>query len=134
MEGSPNGQRAELLTPLTLAFIGDAVYELRVRERIVTAGGGSPKELQKKSSAYAKAAGQAAAMDRIEPVLSEAEENIFKRGRNAHPHTSAKNAAVGDYRRATGFEALVGYLYMSGQKERLEEILEMAFAGVEEGR
>lgn len=118
--------RPELLSPLSLAYIGDAVYELYVRTHIMKDENLPVNKLHKTATGYVKAKAQSDAIHNIESRLTEQEIAIFKRGRNAHSHTSAKNADIVDYRHATGFEALIGYLYMSGNKERLNEVLRMS--------
>lgn len=121
----PGMTRAEAgaYAPLTLAFIGDAVYELLIRTLLVREAERRPNELNRASSALARAAAQSDAMEVIEPRLTKEESDVYRRGRNAKSHTMAKHATVTDYRRATGFEALVGYLYLSGQIKRLLEIV-----------
>ena len=114
---------AAAYAPLTLAFVGDAVYELLVRTMLVREAERRPNELNRASSALARAKAQAESMDAIESCLTPEESSVYKRGRTAKSHTMAKNATVTDYRRATGFEALVGYLYLSGQMKRLVEIV-----------
>ncbi len=127
---TPNGseEEARSLAPLTLAFLGDAVYELYVRTMLVQRGDMRPNELNRRSSLLARAHAQSDAMGAIEPVLDETEADIYRRGRNAKSHTMAKNATVADYRRATGFEALIGYLYLAGKQDRLEELIRIAIA------
>ena len=120
---------AAAYAPLTLAFVGDAVYELLVRE-----AERRPNELNRASSALARAKAQAESMDAIESCLTPEESSVYKRGRNAKSHTMAKNATVTDYRRATGFEALVGYLYLSGQMRRLVEIVRIGITYERENR
>lgn len=106
-------------SPLTLAYVGDAVYELVIRSLIVEKGNAPVNKLHKKSSMLVKASAQAEIIKSIEAELDEEELQIFRRGRNAKSYTSAKNASVIDYRMATGFEALIGYLYLTGRQERL---------------
>lgn len=126
-----NEIKAKLLAPLVLAYIGDAVYEVYVRNRIIHEHPDMPAyKLHKESIKYVKAHGQSEAMAVIEPELSEDEMSAYKRGRNAKSPTVPKNADVAEYRRATGFEALVGYLYEDGREERLLEIMEKAFNAV----
>lgn len=126
-----NEIKAKLLAPLVLAYIGDAVYEVYVRNRIIHEHPDMPAyKLHKESIKYVKAHGQSEAMAVIEPELSEDEMSVYKRGRNAKSPTVPKNADVAEYRRATGFEALVGYLYEEGREERLLEIMEKAFNAV----
>lgn len=105
-------------SPLTLAYLGDAVYELIIRTLLVEDRARTVKLLHNSSSHLVNAASQAALMLAIEEALTEEEHAVYKRGRNAKPHSYAKNAKPQDYRIATGFEALIGYLYLSGQMER----------------
>ena len=121
--------KARQLAPLTLAFIGDAAYELSNRTRLVQEADRNPKELQKRASAFARAPFQSAAMEILEPVLTEKELEIYHRGRNAKSQTKAKNATVQEYRRATGFEAVLGYLYLTGNTERMLELIRIANEG-----
>ena len=109
-------------SPLTLAYVGDAVYEIIVRTTLVKEGNCPVNQLHRKASALVKASAQAEAVRRIEPVLTEEEKNVYRRGRNAHSPTMAKHATMTDYRHATGFEALLGYLYLKGDVERLLEL------------
>lgn len=106
-------------SPLVLAFIGDAVYSLVIRTLIVGQGNMQVNKMHRKVSSLVKAEAQSKLYHVIEPLLNEKEQEIFKRGRNTRSHTSAKNASIIDYRVATGVEALVGYLYLSGEMERL---------------
>ena len=112
-------------SPLTLAYIGDAVYELIIRSMIVTEGNAPVNKMHKRSSSLVKAETQAEYIKYMleNELLNEEEMRIYKRGRNAQSYTKAKNASVTDYRMATGFEALVGYLYLSGQNERMLELV-----------
>lgn len=114
-------------SPLTLAYIGDCVYELIIRSRLVYRGNAPVNKLNKKASDLAKAKTQAGMIDGILSELSEEEEAAYRRGRNAHSFTKAKNATTGEYRKATGFEALIGYLYMQKRFERIMEIVQMGF-------
>lgn len=117
-----------ILSPLVLAYIGDGVYELFVRNKIIEQFPTTPpSKLHKLSSAHVKAHAQSNSMKVIEPILCEKELAIYKRGRNSKSATVPKNALVTDYRRATGFEALIGYLYLNKENERLSEIMELAF-------
>ena len=114
-------------SPLTLAYIGDGVYELVVRSMIVTEANAPVNKLHKRSSELVKAETQAkmAFYLRDNDMLSEDELRVLKRGRNAQSYTKAKNASVSDYRWATGFEALIGYLYLSNENDRMLEIIAM---------
>ena len=109
--------------PLTLAYIGDSVHTLFVRERVVGQTDKKVHELHILTSRYVKASAQAKAIHILLPELNEEDEAIYKRGRNAKSATVPKNAIVSDYRAATGFEALIGALYIDKKKERLNEIL-----------
>lgn len=117
---------AGLLPPLTLAFLGDTVYDLYVRRMLIATTDVSPHEMHLMASRLVCAAGQAKAFRLVEAGLTEAELAVFKRGRNAHSGTVPKNASVGDYHVASGLEALVGYLYLSGQQDRLDALMEQA--------
>ena len=114
-------------SPLTLAYIGDGIYELVVRSMIVTDANAPVNKLHKRSSELVKAETQAkmALHFRDNDLLSEEELRVLKRGRNAQSYTKAKNASVSDYRWATGFEALIGYLYLSDKNDRMLEIIAM---------
>ncbi len=114
--------RARMLNPLQLAYIGDAVWELLVRSRIIYKGR-SARHVHKDAVACVNAHAQSEAFRRIEPMLNENEADIARRGRNAHAHHAApKNQDAADYRAATALEALIGYLYLTGQEERLLEV------------
>lgn len=116
---------ARNLSPVTLAFVGDAVYTLFVRERLVAEHDYSTGVMQKLSAKEVSAHGQNAHLERIITVLNEEETGVFKRGRNAKKPTRSKNADIAEYNNSTGFEAVMGYLYLTGQYERLEELLNM---------
>lgn len=117
-----------IISPLVLAYIGDGVYELFVRNKLIELFPTTPpSKLHKLSSSHVKAHAQSNSMMKIEPILSEKELSVYKRGRNAKSSTVPKNANVTDYRRATGFEALVGYLYLNKENERLNEVMNLAF-------
>ena len=105
-------------SPLTLAFVGDAYYELVIRTMVTEEGNTSVDTLNRKKTRYVRAAAQSAMMHSIEELLTEEETAAYHRGRNAHPKTTAKGASVTDYRHATGFEALIGHLYLTGQTDR----------------
>jgi ribonuclease-3 family protein len=117
-------QEARLLNPLQLALIGDAVYEVFIRNYILIENTGlSAHKIHVKAIEYVKAHAQSEIVNSLISVLTEDEQYIYKRGRNAKSGTVPKNADVVEYRAATGFEALVGYLYLTNQKERLNEVL-----------
>ena len=116
-------------SPLTLAFLGDAVYELIIRTMVVTKANTNPNQLNKQSSGLVKAATQAEMMHILMEQLTDEEMAVYKRGRNAHSATKAKNATVTDYRTATGFEALTGYLYLQGKLTRIIDLVRMGLDG-----
>lgn len=115
--------------PQMLAFIGDAVFSLYVRTEICLKNNVKINELHKLSTDYVKARGQSDFMERLLPNLNEFEIEVYKRARNYKTANIAKNAKVNDYKRATGLEALLGYLYLCGKNERLNEILRMLKKG-----
>jgi len=123
---APEEQNPKLLSPLTLAFVGDGVYELLVRKRIVEAGSMPPKKLNAHKVEMVRASAQAAVYDGLEPLLTEDERDMLKRGRNAHTGSVPKNAQMADYRKATGVEALFGFLYLKGDWERLYFLFDKA--------
>ena len=111
------------MSPLVFAYMGDAVYEKYIREYVIRQGLCKNGLLHKKSIKYVSAKGQAEILERLEPNLTEEELDIGRRGRNSNPHSTAKNADIVEYKYATGFEALIGWLYLNEKEERLEEIL-----------
>lgn len=113
------------MSPLVWAYMGDAVYEKYIREYVIRQGLCKNGLLHKKSIKYVSANGQVKILQKIESKLTEEELDIVRRGRNSNPHSHAKNADIVDYKYATGFEALIGYLYLTEQQERLDKILEM---------
>ena len=117
-------------SPLTLAFIGDAVFDLIVRTFVVEQGNAQVNKLHKRKSAIVKAEAQKDLYFVIKDLLTEEEEAVFKRGRNAKSYTTAKNASVSDYRIATGIETLVGFLYMSEKYDRILELLKAGFTAM----
>lgn len=122
---SMDDKEIELLAPLQLAYIGDAVYELYIRTYILDKYKSKVKNLHIQSIGFVKAAAQAELSRVLEESLDEEELRVFKRGRNAKSVTVPKNAKLIDYKNATGFEALVGYLYLKKKYERLGELLEI---------
>lgn len=116
-------KQARELNPLVLAYVGDGVHTLLVRLQELSKTSGKADKLHKAVTSQVKAEAQAKRMQSIEGILSEEENDIFRRARNAHTNSMAKNATISDYRLATGFEALVGYLYLTGQNARLEYLL-----------
>ena len=113
------------LSPLTLAFVGDTVFDLFVREKLVCEANRPVNKLHKAATGYVSAAAQAKAAQKVLPELTERELSVLKRGRNAHTNHKAKNASEGDYHYATALEALFGYLYLSGELDRLRELFDL---------
>ena len=118
-----SAQTARNLSPVTLAFVGDAVYSLYVRERLVLSTDFSTGTLQKLTSSEVSAHGQSQLLEKLMPLFTEEETEIFKRGRNAKKATKSKNASVAEYNRSTGFEAVLGFLYLTGRYDRIAELL-----------
>lgn len=116
-------------SPLVLAYIGDGIYELVIRSFLVGNGNAQAAKLHKRASTLVNAKAQSAMLERIKSDLTEEELQVFRRGRNANSPTMAKHASVSEYRRATGLEALMGYLYLTGQTKRLLELVKL---GLEE--
>ena len=114
-----------------LAFVGDAVFALYIRERLIGQSPGSAHRLHNLSTRYVKASAQARIIQALIPVLDEEEMSVYKRGRNAKTVSMPKNAEMADYRQATGFEALLGLLHLAGRTERLREILDRSAAVIE---
>lgn len=131
--------REPVLTPkeaasrnvLTLAFLGDGVYSLLVREMLVASDGRKAGALHAESAALVNAAAQARGYERIRDVLTEAEADVFRRARNAHSVHTPKNMSGGDYHAATGLEAVFGYLRLCGADERIRELFEIIIKGEE---
>jgi ribonuclease-3 family protein len=115
-----------LCAPLVLAYVGDAVHELYVRQYLLSIGAFKPHQLQRRSSALVSAKTQSAVLRQLMDQLSEEEQDIVRRGRNAKSGTVPKNTDVSVYRQSSGFESLLGYLFLTGQKERLSIVLDKA--------
>ncbi len=131
-KGQTGGIReAKQYSPLTLAYLGDAVYELLIRTTVVAEGNAPVNKLNRRASNLSKAAAQSAMAGKLTELFTEEELAVYRRGRNAHSYTKAKNATVGDYRRATGLEAVFGFLYLQGRTDRIMELLHagMTFLG-----
>ena len=112
------------MSALALAHMGDAVFELQVRTYLCTGGLCVNRNLHKETVARVCAPAQAEFVDRILPLLTEAELAVYKRGRNAHVHTIPKNATASQYGKATGLEALFGWLHLRGQQQRIKELFQ----------
>ncbi|WP_459524463.1 Mini-ribonuclease 3 [Leuconostoc lactis] len=126
----------EQMNGLSLAYIGDAIYELEVRQHLLSLGLTKVNDLQKRSKHYVSAKAHAALFDLMitDNVLTDIELSYFKRGRNAKSHTKAKNTDVVSYRVSTGVEALFGFLYLSQQHDRIQSLMTWIFEQVESGR
>ena len=117
-------------SPLALAYIGDGIYDLVIRSMIVGKGNTHANQLHRQTSQLVKAQTQSDMIEILKPQLTEKEMAVYKRGRNAKSPTMAKNASMSDYRRATGFEALMGYLYLENQMERMMELIKIGLIGI----
>lgn len=113
------------MSPLTLAFIGDCIFDLVVRTIVVEQGNAPVNKLHKRAAHYVKAPSQMIMLNLIKDEFTEEEVAVYKRGRNAKSYTSAKNASITEYRVATGFEALIGYLYLNRQFDRALYLLHL---------
>ncbi len=113
---------------LALAYIGDTVYELHNREKAVRKADRNVHKLHEECSHRANAAAQARIAEYLEPFLTDEERNVYHRGRNAEVNTKPKNMSVQDYHKATGLEALIGWLYLQGERERIAELIEKGWA------
>ena len=120
------------LAPLILAHIGDAIYEVVIRTITLSKGNRAIEKVHKDATKYVNAKAQADIIEKLQPILTEEELNIYKRGRNAKSNTKAKNASINDYRKATGFEALMGYLYLSNKTERMLDLIKEGINNGEE--
>lgn len=111
------------LNPVALAFVGDTVYSLYVRERLALSGCGKVSQLQRVAAQVVSAKGQSAFLDKLIPLFTEEEADIFRRGKNAKKGTKSKSASSLEYNRSTGLEAVLGYLYLIGEEERIKQLL-----------
>jgi len=118
-------------SPLSLAFLGDAVYELVVRTVIVRGPNRAAAKLHDMTVRYVNAPAQARMVEIISPLLTQEESDVLRRGKNASPHTIAKSGSRKEYLRATGFEALMGYLYLTGRTERMLELVQAGMQGLD---
>jgi len=123
-----------LINGIALAFEGDAVYSMYIRRHLIFQGLTKPNQLHREATKYVSAKAQANLISLMleEGILTEKEEDIYKRGRNANSHTKAKNTDIVTYRMSTGFEAVMGYLHMTEAIERLEELIDWCIKRVEE--
>lgn len=118
-----SAEKARNISPVTLAFVGDAVYSLYVREKLVLSTDYGTAQLQKLTSSEVSAHGQSELLEKLLPLFTEEETAVFKRGRNAKKATKSKNATVAEYNRSTGLEAVLGFLYLTGQYSRISQLL-----------
>ena len=116
-------EQAKRTNPVTLAFVGDAVYALYVRERLIKSSAGKVGDYQRSSAKILSARGQSEFLAEIESFFTDEEKEIFLRGRNAKKATKSKNATPAEYNRSTGLEAVIGFLYLIGDLKRVEELL-----------
>lgn len=121
-------------SPLTLAYIGDSIYDVIIRTLLVEKGNAPVQKLHKRASSLVKASAQVAMFHVIKDELTEQEMSYYKRGRNAKSFTSAKNASITDYRMATGVEALVGYLYLTDQMPRIIELMKLGLSQMDKAK
>ena len=119
------------LSPQALAFVGDCIFDLVIRTRIAEDGNRPVRQMHRKKASLVNAGAQARMAELLKPMFTEEEKDIYRRGRNCHPSTMAKNQSVSDYRHATGLEALCGYLYLSGQIGRILELIDAGLAAME---
>ena len=125
-----------LINGIALAFEGDAVYSMYIRRHLIFQGLTKPNQLHREATKYVSAKAQANLISLMleEGILTDKEEDIYKRGRNANSHTKAKNTDIVTYRMSTGFEAVMGYLHMTEAIERLEELIDWCIQRVEESK
>lgn len=127
LEHPVSKQDALALHPMALAFVGDAVQSLYTRTRVTIGSSQKTGALHHEVTKVVKAVSQAAEAEKLMPLFNEAEQDVFRRARNCKVQTSAKHAQMSEYRRASGFEAVLGYLYLIGDNERLDKFLSVCF-------
>jgi len=121
-------------SPLTLAYIGDCVYDLAIKSLVINAGNKQVNKLHQETSKLVQASTQSLMMRTMQEHLTEEEHAVYKRGRNAKSVSPAKNQSITDYRRATGFEALLGYLYLKKDYKRLLDLVKIGLDSLENNR
>lgn len=124
---------AKSYSPLTLAYIGDCIYDLIIKTMVVSQGNKQVQKLHKETSSLVQASSQSLMMRKMQEVLTEEEHAVYKRGRNAKSVSPAKNQSITDYRRATGFEALLGYLYLKKEWKRIVDLVKIGLDSLEDG-
>ena len=122
---------AKVYSPLVLAYIGDCVYDLVIKSMVISKGNRQVHKLHEETSSYVQASAQSLMMRAMQEHLTAEEHTVYRRGRNTKPVSAAKNQSITDYRRATGFEALLGYLYLNGEYERLLELVKIGLDSME---
>lgn len=134
MKKIPGMGNADIRTfsPLVLAFIGDCVFDLIIKTMVMSRGNRQVHKMHEETSHYVQASSQSFMMRSIQEHLTEEEHAVYRRGRNTRSVTPAKNQSITDYRRATGFEALIGYLYLHGDYERLTELVSIGLRSMAE--
>ena len=120
-------------SPLTLAYIGDCIYDLIIKSLVINKGNKQVNKLHKETSSFVQASTQSLMMRAMQECLTEEEHAVYKRGRNAKSVSPAKNQSITDYRRATGFEALLGYLYLKKEWKRMLDLVKIGLASLEKG-
>ena len=120
------------LNPQSLAFVGDAVFSLFIRQKIVVSSDLRPTQEHRLTTDFVKAGGQSKIINTIEAILTDEEKHLYKRARNYKTNNVAKNAKVIDYKKATGFEALIGYLYLIGNYARMNELMELGYNAIDQ--
>lgn len=119
-------------SPLTLAYIGDSIYDLIIKTLVINEGNKQVKKLHSETSSMVQASAQSEMMRTLQPLLTEEEHAVYKRGRNAKSVSPAKNQSVTDYRRATGFEALMGWLYLKKEYARMLDLIKTGLQALKE--
>lgn len=119
-------------SPLTLAYIGDSIYDLIIKTLVINEGNKQVKKLHSETSSMVRASAQSEMMRTLQPLLTEEEHAVYKRGRNAKSVSPAKNQSVTDYRRATGFEALMGWLYLKKEYVRMLELIKVGLQSLKD--
>lgn len=119
-------------SPLTLAYIGDSIYDLMIKSLVINDGNKQVQKLHKETSSMVQASAQSQMMRALQPMLTDEEHAVYKRGRNAKSVSPAKNQSITDYRRATGFEALMGYLYLKREFTRMVDLVKAGLQSLQE--
>lgn len=119
-------------SPLALAYIGDSIYDLIIKTLVINEGNAQVQKLHKKTSSLVQASAQSQMMRAMQEHLTEEEHGVYKRGRNAKSVSPAKNQSITDYRRATGFEALMGYLYLKKEWKRMLKLVKIGLDSIKE--